>query len=153
LATKEESKGEKRTNLAPLCVGHDRLPRLTEDEGDDLEEELGDVDGLGTEVEDLTEDGGELREGRKIRTRCSWISQSTTYAGQAESEEVHAEGVDGEGAVEMDEVSATKWKRRCEEDERVILKGDTTSSDVLSGLRGGRKTKIGRRRPRTKVSR
>jgi hypothetical protein len=57
-------KDERKAHLAPRGVGEDRLPRLAEDESDDLEEELRDVDGLRAEVEDLTENGGELRRGK-----------------------------------------------------------------------------------------
>lgn len=40
-------------------VRHDGRPSASEEEGDDLEEQLRDIDRLGPEVEDLTEDGGE----------------------------------------------------------------------------------------------
>jgi hypothetical protein len=62
-------KEERKTHLAPRGVREDRLPRLAEDEGDDLEEELGDVNGLRAEVEDLTEDGGELRRGKEGQSK------------------------------------------------------------------------------------
>lgn len=55
----EGARVEERPELAARGVREDGGPGATHEEGDDLEEELRDVDGLRAEVEDLAEDGGE----------------------------------------------------------------------------------------------
>jgi hypothetical protein len=68
-----------------------------------------------------------------------------THAGQTETEEVHAEGVDGkraevEGVLSVEETEEGEK----EGDERVIFERDAASSDILSGLWMGGKKEEGR---------
>jgi hypothetical protein len=62
LLEREFARVQERPDLAARGIRQNSGPRATEDEGDDLKEELRDVDRLGAEVEDLTEDGGETGE-------------------------------------------------------------------------------------------
>ena len=62
LLERELARVQERPDLAARGIRQYGGPRAAEDEGDDLEEELRDVDRLRAEVEDLTEDGGEAGE-------------------------------------------------------------------------------------------
>ena len=87
LLERELARIQERPDLAARSVRQNSGPRATEDEGDNLEEELRDVDRLRTEIEDLSEDGGE--------------------AGEADAEEVHAESVDGHLRVILERDAAS----------------------------------------------
>jgi len=98
--------------------GKSACPCFTKDESDDLKEELRDVNGLGTEVEDLgTEgEGSQLLSQSNSRTRekTTNLTENGGEASQTDSDKVHSEGVD-------DHVG-------------VIFEGHASSRDIFSSL-------------------
>jgi hypothetical protein len=104
---------------------------------------LGDVDGLRTEIEDLTEDGGELREGKEGQSKSQeGRGGKRTHAGQTETEEVHAEGVDGEGA----EVEGVMSVEETEEGARKRTNGSSSSEMQRVAMSSAVYERVGRRR-------
>jgi hypothetical protein len=110
---------EEGPNTTSVSRGKGLVPRSTEDEGNNLKEELRNVDGLGTEVEDLAvkESVNELL----LRDRSdgeTHLTENGGEAGQSNSEDVHPQGVD-------DHVG-------------VVFEGHASGRDILSSLQGAR---------------
>ena len=93
----EVARVEERPESTALSARKSGVPGFTEDEGDDLEEQLRDVDGLRTEVEDLSRmvverSAGAPRDRERMKA-STHLTKNSGEAGESDTKEVHSEGV------------------------------------------------------------